>query len=248
MCGLDSPPNFNRILAMATEREYLRTYSSRHFEAPLATVDLVIFSILKGSLHLLIIERENFPAKRQWALPGGFVDLRRDKDLETTARRKLREKTGLTLAHIEQVQTVGNAARDPRGWSLTTLYFALIDATALEHRPLVSGAKWCAFNELPTLAFDHAMLAGLAAKRLLNKTRYTALPMSLLPTLFTLTELQTIYETILGQSIDKKAFRRRMTDAGVVRETGEFKVAGKRQAQLYASTLSDYSFEFPRSV
>jgi 8-oxo-dGTP diphosphatase len=233
---------------MLTEREFLESYSSRDYEAPLATVDLVIFSIMKRALHLLIIKRDDFPAKGAWALPGGFVNLQQDEDLQATARRKLLEKTGLALAHVEQVQTVGNATRDPRGWSLTTLYFALVDAVSLERHPLVDGAKWCAFEDLPVLAFDHAMLARLAAQRLLNKTRYTALPMSLLPELFTLTELQTIYETILGYPLDKKAFRRRMTDAGVVRETGDFKLAGKRPAQLYASTLSDFGFEFPRSV
>lgn len=233
---------------MATEREFLQAYSSRIFEAPLATVDIVIFSILKQALHLLIIERSDFPAKGEWALPGGFVNLHRDEDLQATARRKLLEKTGLALAHIEQVQTVGNATRDPRGWSMTTLYFALIDATALKHLPLIEGAKWCPLDQLPPLAFDHGSLARLAALRLRNKTRYTALPMSLVPELFTLTELQAIYETILGYAIDKKAFRRRMSDAGVVRETGQFTRAGKRQAQLYTSTLSDFSFEFPRSV
>jgi 8-oxo-dGTP diphosphatase len=247
-CAPDWPRISDSESSVATEREFLQAYSSREFEAPLATVDLVIFSILKHSLHLLIVRRGDFPAKGEWALPGGFVNLHQDEDLHATARRKLLEKTGLALAHIEQVQTVGNAWRDPRGWSLTTLYFALVDAKALEHLPLIEGAKWCPIGQLPPLAFDHETLAALAVQRLRNKTRYTALPMSLLPGLFTLTELQTIYETILGYPIDKKAFRRRMSDAGVVRETGQFKLAGKRQAQLYTSTLSDFSFEFPRSV
>jgi ADP-ribose pyrophosphatase YjhB (NUDIX family) len=93
---------------------------------------MAIFSVDAGQLQVLLIKRSNFPQKDKWALPGGFVDLSKDQDLMATAHRKLVEKTGLQSPHLEQVATVGNATRDPRGWAVTALYFALIDFKAFQ--------------------------------------------------------------------------------------------------------------------
>ncbi len=106
----------------------------------------------------------------------------------------------------------------------------------------------CSKSKDLALAFDHNELLNLALERLTNKTRYTALPASLMPELFTLTELQTIYEIILGQSLDKKAFRRRMIEAGAVEETNHSKIVGKRPAQLYRYAFDSFDFIFPRSL
>ena len=134
-------------------------------------------------------------------------------------------------------QQQGNQHRDPRGWSITSLYFALIDFSKFEIQKTSTTemSKWISIEEALQLelAFDHQKLLKLAFDRLCNKTRYTALPASLMPELFTLTELQTIYEIILGQTLEKKSFRRRMQEAGAVEETGQQKIVGKRPAQLF---------------
>ncbi len=114
-------------MTIQTEQEFLASYDRRDYDAPLLTVDMAIFSVFNGQLQVLLIKRPNFPAKDQWALPGGFADLTHDQDLMATAYRKLVEKTGISSPYLEQVASVGNAKRDPRGWAVTILYFALID-------------------------------------------------------------------------------------------------------------------------
>lgn len=234
------------------EKEYLDHYRIRDFDAPLMTVDMAIFSIIESRLHVLLIKRANFPSKGEWALPGGFINLATDQTLLATAHRKLFEKTGITSPYLEQVVTVGNATRDPRGWSVTALYCALIDFKAFQQQDsqLLEHCEWIDVKRARTmtLAFDHHQLLAAALERLINKTRYTALPVSLLPELFTLTELQHIYEIILEQSLDKKAFRRRMIEAGAVLETGQSKIVGKRPAQLYRFNQDSFDFTFPRSL
>lgn len=190
-----------------SEQEYLAHYQKTDYDTPLFTVDMAIFSVAKGQLQVLMIQRSNFPEKGKWALPGGFVDLKTDPDLMATAHRKLLEKTGIHSPYLEQVETIGNQHRDPRGWSITSLYFALIDFSKFEIQKTSTTemSKWISIEEALKLelAFDHQKLLKLAFDRLCNKTRYTALPASLMPELFTLTELQTIYEIILGQTLEK---------------------------------------------
>ena len=235
-----------------SEQEFLARYHSRDYDAPLLTVDMAIFAIAEGQLQVLLIQRPNHPQQGLSALPGGFVDLRTDQRLTETAHRKLFEKTGITSPYLEQVETIGNATRDPRGWAVTILYFALIDFNAFKQQEaqLNEHSEWLPIHQAQkmNLAFDHNQLLILALERLTNKTRYTALPVSLMPELFTLTELQHIYEIILGQTLDKKAFRRRMIEAGAVVETGQSKVAGKRPAQLYRYGYSSFDFTFPRML
>ncbi|QER40434.1 NUDIX hydrolase [Acinetobacter suaedae] len=235
-----------------SEQEYLAQYQKTDYDTPLFTVDMAIFSVAKGQLQVLMIQRSNFPEKGKWALPGGFVDLKTDPDLMATAHRKLQEKTGIQLPYLEQVETIGNLHRDPRGWSITSLYFALIDFEKFEIQATNTAeySQWYPIDQALQLdlAFDHKQLLQLAFDRLCNKTRYTTLPVSLMPEVFTLTELQSIYEIILGHTLEKKSFRRRMQEAGAVEETGQQKIVGKRPAQLFRYALEDYHFSFPRML
>ncbi|MCH7337800.1 NUDIX domain-containing protein [Acinetobacter sp. NIPH 2699] len=235
-----------------SEQEYLTHYQKTDYDTPLFTVDMAIFSVTKGQLQVLMVQRSNFPEKGKWALPGGFVNLKTDPDLMVTAHRKLFEKTGINSPYLEQVETIGNQYRDPRGWSITALYFALIDFDKFEiqESTTTETSQWVPINQALKfdLAFDHKKLLRLAFDRLCNKTRYTALPVSLMPELFTLTELQTIYEIILGHTLEKKSFRRRMQEAGAVEETGQQKIVGKRPAQLFRYAFEDYNFTFPRML
>ena len=245
-------PNIASHTEAQAEAEFLANYRVRDYDAPLFSVDMAIFSVFAGQLQVLLIKRPNFPQRGQWALPGGFVALSQDQTLMDTAHRKLFEKTGIASPYLEQVETIGNNTRDPRGWSVTVLYFALIDYHAFvqQEANLLDHSQWRPVQQVQDLpmAFDHSLLLARAQERLINKTRYTALPASLMPASFTLTELQQIFELILGQSLDKKAFRRRMLDAGAVIETGASKTVGKRPAQLYRYALPTYEFTFPRML
>jgi ADP-ribose pyrophosphatase YjhB (NUDIX family) len=232
-----------------SEDKYLKDYKISDYEVPLTTVDMGIFSIIDNRLSVLLLNRDIFPEKDKLALPGGFIDLQNDPDLEATALRKLKEKTGVKLAYLEQVETVGSATRDPRGWSVTILYFALIDINKI-NKKLLKNTNWHPVEDVKSipLAFDHNLLLEKAVKRLRSKTLYTALPIALLPKKFTLTELQTIFEIILGKKLPVKSFRRRLIDAGAVVATDESKISGKRPAQLYQSTGLNKDFHFPRPL
>jgi 8-oxo-dGTP diphosphatase len=208
---------------------------------PLATVDVVIFGVLDGALHVLLVRRpanaeEPFPGA--WALPGGFVDVDLDVSLEACALRKLREKTGVRSPYLEQLGGWGDAKRDPRGWSTTQVYFALIEARGvkLDRGGYVQDVAWfpVAGNGVDErLAFDHARLLAAALERLRAKVEYTSLPVFLMPDTFTLAELQSTYEAILGRVLDKSAFRTRMLAADFIEPTGEMRIGANRPAALY---------------
>jgi ADP-ribose pyrophosphatase YjhB (NUDIX family) len=207
---------------------------------------MAIFVVDDGVLKVLLVKRADHPFKGRWALPGGFADLEKDGSIEDTALRKLTEKTGVKLPYLEQVKTVGNARRDPRGWAITILYFALIDFEAVSEAQ--DRSEWASLENAYArdLAFDHAQLLASAAERLRSKTRYAALPLNLMPAEFTLTELQQMFEIVLGAPLEKKAFRRRLDASDLLEETGEKRATGKRPAALYRTSdkLTD-DFVFP---
>lgn len=222
-----------------TEQEFLRNYRIHDFDVPLTSVDLVIFTLHEQALKVLLVERGEHPHKGRWALPGGFIDLKRDKDLDATAMRKLREKTGVEISYLEQLQGFGSAERDPRGWSATFAYFALIDAqgVTLSHGGNSTAAAWVPVDQLaerPDIAFDHAQIISVALQRLRAKVEYTSLPVHLLAPEFTLSDLQRVYETILGRTVDKSAFRKRIMEGDFLQEIpGKQRHASNRPAQLY---------------
>jgi len=203
---------------------------------PLATVDVAMFAVRDSTLQVLLVRRpqgpdEPFPGR--WALPGGFVDVDRDADLEACALRKLREKTGIDAPYLEQVGTWGGARRDPRGWSTTHVYFALVPADELPQP--APDAQWHAVDTAQklSLAFDHAALLAAAVERLRGKVEYTSLPAFLLPREFTLSELQRAYETILGRELEKSAFRTRILATDLVVAVPRRREGPNRPAQLY---------------
>lgn len=240
-------PDFN------SEKAFLNAYNIHEFDVPLATVDMAIFTVNKNILQVLLVKRAEYPAKGCWALPGGFIDLKKDKDLDDTAHRKLKEKTGVDTPYLEQVVTTGSSKRDPRGWSLTVAYLALISSAEIT---LVCNNKselvvWVPVLEINTnfkLAFDHQSILDSCYDRLRAKVLYTSLPVNLLPNNFTLTELQKIFELILGKTVEKKAFRRRILDANILQETGAMKKGSNRPAKLYRVKAKGESYFFARSI
>jgi 8-oxo-dGTP diphosphatase len=216
------------------------TEPSAEFKNPLTTVDVAIFSVREQALNVLLVKRpsergEPFPG--EWALPGGFVDVDRDDDLEACARRKLKEKTGVDPPYLEQLGSYGNRTRDPRGWSATHVYFALIASDNVVPRPggNAPDSKWhpVKADGRLALAFDHAELLRAALARLRSKVEYTSLPLFLMGREFTLTQLQSTYEVILGRNLEKKSFRTRMLAADLLETVPRRQTGANRPAQLY---------------
>ncbi|MAG42827.1 MAG: NUDIX hydrolase [Oceanospirillaceae bacterium] len=220
------------------EQSSLDSYNPKEFDTPIYSVDIAIFTLHEGQLKVLIVERNEYPYKDYWALPGGFVDLKKDSNINATARRKLVSKTGVDAPLLEQVSTIGNAHRDPRHWSITTLYMALIPyAPTAEFIEAVNEARWFPIEEIEQLqlAFDHSELLQLARERLKNKTAYTVLPIHVLKRPFSLSQLQKAFELLMDTELEKKSFRRRLLNADVLKEVGEgIPDGGKgRPAALY---------------
>jgi len=236
-----------------SEADFLATYQIHDFEVPLTSVDVVIFTVQSEQLHVLLVKRAEHPYFDQWALPGGFILLEEDGSLTQTAARKLYEKTHVKSPYLEQLQTIGNRHRDPRGWSVTVVYFALIpsDGVRLHHGSGTSDAQWHPLSDgpLPTLAFDHATVLNLAISRLRSKVEYTNLPLHLLPDMFTLSDLQRVFEIVLNRKVDKSAFRRRIREANLLTEvTGQKRLGSNRPAQLYQVRDPSYTHFFARNI
>jgi 8-oxo-dGTP diphosphatase len=224
------------------------------FPRPLVTVDLVIFTVRDDALKVLLVRRPDAPGEPfpgRWALPGGFVDVARDASLLDCARRKLHEKTGVAAPYLEQLGSWGGAQRDPRGWSATHAFFALIPGADLAsgQGAHAAPAEWteAAAATRKRLAFDHGEILAAAIARLRGKVEYTSLPAFLLPEPFTLPQLQHTYEIVLGRSVDKSAFRKRMLDAGFMEEAGLVESASGRPAMGFRLRDRAQPALFPRT-
>jgi 8-oxo-dGTP diphosphatase len=212
---------------------------------PLVTVDIALFTVTDWQLRVLLVRRSNDPAPGAWALPGGILKPDEDRSLDHAAHRILASKTNVEIPHLEQVTTVSGSDRDPRGWSISTLYYALLSGDKV---PAVAGdsveaLEWCD-SRAPKyrLAFDHAHLLNIALAALQAKIIQGALPLHLLSDRFTLTDVQRACEAVLGRPLDKGAFRRQMKDASALEPIeGEFLRGPQRPAQLYRAA-ADFRF------
>ena len=209
------------------------TYSY-DYPHPAVTTDVVIFTIRAEQLKVLLIKRALAPFQGEWALPGGFVHL--DEGLDDGARRELEEETGVTGVFLEQLYTFGDPDRDPRERVITVAYYALIPSDRIELRAAsdAEGVSWFGMDEIPPLAFDHGNILQVAYERLSAKLDYSTIAFQFMPESFTLTELQQVYELILGEPIDKRNFRKKVLALMLIEETGEEKREGPhRPAKLY---------------
>ncbi len=233
------------------EKEFLKNYDISEFETPLLSVDTVLFTYHETHLKVLLVKRGQHPDKDKWGLPGGFVDQRKDADLKATATRKVTEKTAVTPAYLEQLETFGNAKRDKRGWSVTVCYSALIaHQNCKRTMDSVSDVKWVKMNKLEKkeIAFDHKKIISAARERLRQKALYSIVPAYALPDEFTLPELQHLHELLIGKSIQKKSFRRRIEQADLLIDTGRKRSEGGRPASLYKLKKGTSSFNFIRNL
>ena len=201
---------------------------------PAVTTDVVIFTIQEQCLKVLLIRRGNEPFKGRWAFPGGFVEP--DEDLETAARRELKEETGLSGIYLEQLYTFGDPGRDPRERVITVVYYALVPTDQLQILAAddADEVDWFGMDELPKLAFDHDAILAMAQERLAAKLEYSTIALQFMPEEFTLTELQRVYEIILGEDLDKRNFRKQINAQGHIEATGETRREGShRPAALF---------------
>jgi 8-oxo-dGTP diphosphatase len=206
------------------------------FPRPLTTVDVVIFAIRDDALQVLLVQRgagDGEPFPDTWALPGGFVDIAQDRDLAACAARKLKDKTGMVSPYLEQLGSWGSATRDPRGWSATHAYFALMPAIAANTAPDAQWFPLVGGKVKPKLAFDHGEILEAALQRLRSKVEYTSLPAYLMPQEFTLPDLQKVYEIVLDRPLEKSAFRTRMLSADLIEPVAKMRKGPNRPAQLY---------------
>jgi len=202
------------------------------YHYPAITVDVVIFTLRDDDLQVLLIQRKIPPFEGRWAIPGGFVEA--SESLEVAARRELQEETGVRDVYLEQLYTFGDPKRDPRGRVVTVAYLALVAAPlAVQAGSDASDARWWPVAKLPKLAFDHTQILQYALKRLRYKLEYSAVGFQLLPPTFTLTEIQKAYETVLGEPLDKRNFRRRILEADILEEAGVAGESRGRPAKLY---------------
>ncbi len=207
------------------------TYDYPH---PAVTVDVVVFTIHDGALKVLLIRRAMDPFEGMWALPGGFVGMR--ESLRRAAWRELKEETGVHAAFLEQLGAFGHPQRDPRERVISIAYYALIPFERLEIAAASDArdARLFALADVPELAFDHSRILRRARGRLRDKFQDPIIALQLVAESFTLSELQGVYELILGEALDKRNFRKKILALGLIEPTGELKRAGAhRPARLY---------------
>ena len=204
------------------------------------SVDCIIFGFDKGSLKLLLLKRNFEPAKGSWSLMGGFVQ--DGESVDDAAKRVLAELTVRENVYMEQVGTLGEVDRDPGERVLYVAYYALININEYD-RNLVQqhNAHWAEINEIPPLVFDHPQMVKQARIMLQKKASSEPIGFNLLPSLFTLFQLQSLYEAIYGEPLDKRNFRKRVADLNYIEKTDKIdKTGSKRGAALYKFNENAY--------
>jgi 8-oxo-dGTP diphosphatase len=223
---------------------FLESYDADRYPHPSLSVDVALLTVHEGRVHALLLPRERPPQRGRWALPGGFVGI--DEGLDRAAARVLHDRVGLDGVFLEQLYTFGEPRRDPRTRVVTVAYYALIAPERLGDLPLApltvpwEGEAGGIVTPLGpdgaslATAFDHDVILGTAVQRIRGKLDYAPIGFQLLPERFTLRRLQQVHETVLGRSLNKDAFRRRMLASGQLDATGRRETGTPfRPAELY---------------
>lgn len=208
------------------------------FPRPSVTTDCVIFGYDGKDLKLLLVERGIPPFKGMWALPGGYLQM--DEDAIDGAKRELFEETGLRDAYIEQFRTFSAVDRDPRGRVITIAHLALVRISEVNGGDDAAKAQWFPLKDVPQLAFDHDMILREAMKALRQKIHFEPVGFELLPDVFTMPQLQHLYESILDVRFDRRNFASKMLHLGILEDTGD------RQAGAPSRVPATYRFNKDR--
>jgi 8-oxo-dGTP diphosphatase len=218
------------------QQESQMEYDPSRYDRPSVTVDVAMLSLVERELRVLVVQRLEEPHKGAWGLPGGFIGM--DESLERAAERVLNEKTGLTGMYLEQLYTFGEPHRDERTRVISVAYYALVDWSRIEsldtgENSIIAkiSVPWegetggavdlIAQGTALEVAFDHQDIIGMAVKRIRGKLDYVPIGFQLLPSRFTLRQLQEVHETVLDRPLNKDSFRRRMLASGLLETTGE---------------------------
>jgi 8-oxo-dGTP diphosphatase len=215
------------------------------------SIDCVLFGFDSGELKILLIERNEEPFKDWWALPGNLVD--ENESVDQSASRILHELTGLSDIYMEQYYTFGEVDRHPQGRVITVAYYAMLRLGGDKAlKPLTSYAKnaqWINVKELPKLAFDHQHIFDKGLEKIKRRIKHLPIAFELLQEKFTLTQVQNVYELILGKKLDKRNFRKKILSFGVLKELNEKqKGVSFRAATLYKFDKRKYAKLFGKEI
>ncbi|MDE7096471.1 MAG: NUDIX hydrolase [Muribaculaceae bacterium] len=196
-------------------------------------VDCVIFGLHESKLNILLIKRRMMPGKDQWSLMGGFVE--ENESVDDAAKRVLHQLTGLEDVYMDQVGAFGEVDRDPGARVISIAYCALLNFDDQDHQRVTDNdAHWIPLDEMPDLFFDHPRIVAKALEYLRQQLHRKPLVFQFLPDLFTLSQLQSVYEAILGEKLDKRNFRKRIMESDTLEKTDRIdKSNSKRGATLY---------------
>jgi 8-oxo-dGTP diphosphatase len=199
----------------------------------ICTVDVVLLTLKDQALHVVLLKRQHEPFAGSLALPGGYIHTQEDKTAWDAAARTLRDKTGIVSPYLEQLAAYSGADRDPRAWSVAIVYYALVPLEVLPARS--ADLLLAPVSRLPKLPFDHRSMVDLAVSRVRSKSQYSSLPVYFCGERLTLPQLQSVYEAVLGEPINKVSFRRKIDELGMLEPIeGELETgAAHRPAQVY---------------
>lgn len=197
------------------------------------SVDCIVFGFEENKLRLLLGKRNMDPGRGELSLYGGFVEEK--ESLSDAASRVLQDLTGLSKLYMKQVGAFGNIDRDPGERVISIVYCALINVKDYDDQLRIQhGLEWVNLDEMPKLYSDHNIMVDKAITMLRHRVNTEPLSFNLLPDLFTLTQLQHVYEAILGEAIDKRNFRKRIKQIDFIEKTNQIdKITSKRGAALY---------------
>lgn len=208
------------------------TYYRQHAKV-WVSVDCIIFGFDEGKLRVLIGKRKMDPGRGEWSLYGGFV--RSDEGIDDAANRVLYDLTGLRNLYMRQVGAFGSVERDPGERVISIAYYALINVKDYDARlRRQHEVEWVNIDDIPKLYSDHNEMVEKARKLMQQKLRTNPIGFRLLPSLFTLTQLQKLYEAVSGEELDKRNFRKRIKEMDFIEKTELIDKSGsKRGASLY---------------
>ena len=206
---------------MAKKGQY--TYEYPH---PAVTADCVVFGYDGKELRVLLIKRgaekeaSTTAYVGEWALPGGFLDVEQDKTIAHTAQRELKEETGLTLGikDFKEAATFSDIKRDPRERVITIAHYALVKLSEVQADTDADKADWFSLSNIPHLAFDHDKILRVAFSRMKQDIHFEPVGFEMLPEVFTLPQLQHLYESILEVKFDRRNFANKMKHFGMLSE------------------------------
>jgi 8-oxo-dGTP diphosphatase len=197
----------------------------------ICTVDVVLLTLQDDALKVALLKREREPYQGVAALPGGYIHVESDNDTHDAAMRMLRDKAGIVPPYLEQLASFSGPARDPRGWSISIAYYALVPAALIRQDRVLLADVDSALH----LPFDHKTILDAAVQRLRSKSQYSSLPCYLAGESFTLPQLQRVYEVLMGEPLNKVSFRRKMDEMDMLEAVeGKMVASGAhRPAQVY---------------